>query len=71
LISVKHKGETTLDNLRPICEKCNQDMGSEDWDPYVEAKRISIEWVATSNTKVDISLYFYTYFQFFHIILKF
>jgi NAD-dependent SIR2 family protein deacetylase len=19
-------------------------MGSEDWDPYVEAKRISIEW---------------------------
>lgn len=44
LISVKNGGETTLDNLRPICAKCNQDMGSEDWEPYVEAKRIDIEW---------------------------
>jgi hypothetical protein len=41
-------------------------------DPVYKLDDTSVKrWVATSNTKVDISLYFYTYFQFFYIILKF
>lgn len=38
LTSVKNKGETTLENLRPICTQCNQSMGEANWDTWVYNK---------------------------------
>lgn len=34
IISHNNKGETTLDNLRPICSKCNIDMSDTNWKDY-------------------------------------
>ena len=31
IISEKNGGETILDNLRPLCKKCNCEMGSVNW----------------------------------------
>ena len=36
IISHKHGGPDTIDNLIPICRDCNMNMGEEDWDEYVE-----------------------------------
>ena len=32
--SEKNGGPTILENLRPICKKCNQAMGSKNWEEY-------------------------------------
>lgn len=36
IISDKHGGEKTLNNLKPICGSCNSKMGSMNWDEYEE-----------------------------------
>ena len=36
IISHKNGGKTTIDNLLPICRNCNINMGSENWDDYVQ-----------------------------------
>ena len=33
--SEKNGGETSVNNLIPICRPCNQSMGSDNWDTYV------------------------------------
>lgn len=38
IISIAHKGKNIQDNLRPICETCNGNMGSSDWDDFVPQK---------------------------------
>lgn len=38
LTSVKNKGDTTLENLRPICTPCNQSMGETNWDNWIYDK---------------------------------
>jgi hypothetical protein len=38
LCSVKNKGETVLENLKPICTPCNQSMGANNWDDWVYNK---------------------------------
>ncbi len=38
LCSVKNKGETVLENLRPICTPCNQSMGETNWDKWLDKK---------------------------------
>lgn len=35
ITSIMNGGETSLDNLRPICPTCNQKMSSMNWDDYV------------------------------------
>ena len=32
--SVHHGGDTKLDNLEPICRKCNNDMGTSNLEKY-------------------------------------
>ena len=34
IIAESKGGETTLDNLRPICKSCNSSMGSKSWSEY-------------------------------------
>ena len=34
IISEFNGGETILENLKPICSKCNSKMGTEDWKTY-------------------------------------
>ena len=34
IISLKHKGPTNLENLRPLCTPCNQKMSYTNWDIY-------------------------------------
>ena len=34
IISHANGGETSIDNLKPICSNCNRKMGSEDWIPF-------------------------------------
>lgn len=36
IISAYNKGTTSIENLLPICRDCNMNMGSENWDDYVE-----------------------------------
>lgn len=36
--SVKNKGNTTLENLRPLCSFCNQSMGENNWDKWIYDK---------------------------------
>ena len=36
IIAAANGGDDTLDNLRPICEKCNRSMGTEHMDLYKE-----------------------------------
>ncbi len=38
IISVKHGGATTINNLRPICSSCNSKMYDTDWNVYEEKK---------------------------------
>lgn len=35
--SVKHGGETTVDNLRPICSLCNRSMGSKHMEDFMKS----------------------------------
>ena len=35
IISEYNGGETDINNLRPICKLCNLDMGSMNWDDYI------------------------------------
>lgn len=35
-VSVKNNGETTIDNLRPICSGCNLSMGSQNMDEFMK-----------------------------------
>ena len=39
IISDHNGGETSVDNMLPICRDCNMNMGSENWDDYVERNR--------------------------------
>lgn len=34
IVSEKNGGQTVLENLRPICQQCNLDMGSCNWTDY-------------------------------------
>ena len=34
-----NNGETTLDNLRPICKKCNNEMKETNWDIFENTKK--------------------------------
>jgi len=36
IISDHNGGETSVDNMLPICRDCNMNMGAENWDDYVE-----------------------------------
>lgn len=40
IISEANGGETTLDNLRPICPNCNFSMGSTNWNDYVKNRKV-------------------------------
>ena len=42
IISRANNGETTIDNLRPLCSDCNIDMGSLNWDDYIKKKKLII-----------------------------
>lgn len=35
IISLKNGGETSKNNLRPICRSCNQSMGAKNWDDFI------------------------------------
>lgn len=35
IVSKKNGGETSIDNLRPICRSCNQSMSHRNWDVFV------------------------------------
>ena len=35
IISDKNGGACNLENLKPICKKCNQSMGSQNWEDYL------------------------------------
>ena len=35
VISEYNGGNTDIDNLRPICKSCNLDMGSMNWNDYI------------------------------------
>ena len=37
VISVKYKGPTTVENLRPICRSCNSSMGTENLEDFRKA----------------------------------
>jgi len=41
IISEANNGETSIDNLRPLCADCNIDMGTLNWDDYVKKKNKS------------------------------
>ncbi len=62
VISRKHNGETTLDNLRPICILCNMSMSSKDWYvfehelyPYLNKKRSQYDFMRkkTQHTRIQ------------------
>ena len=36
IVSDYNGGPTSLSNLLPICRDCNLNMGSEDWDSYID-----------------------------------
>ena len=36
IISHHNGGKTSIENLLPICRDCNMNMGSENWDEYIE-----------------------------------
>ena len=44
IISVKNGGETTCENLRPICSQCNLCMGTVDWENYEYDKNKNAMW---------------------------
>jgi hypothetical protein len=44
VVSVKNGGDTSSDNLRPICSSCNLDMGSMDWEDYEYNKKKNLFW---------------------------
>ena len=41
IISYKNGGTDVLDNLLPICKKCNTSMGRQHWSDYVKKKGFS------------------------------
>ncbi len=41
IISLSKGGEETIENLRPICNVCNKDMGKKNWDDYIKNKKKS------------------------------
>ena len=38
IISHANNGETSINNLRPLCADCNNDMGKLNWDDYIKKK---------------------------------
>ena len=40
IISDHNGGETSVENMLPICRDCNMNMGAENWDDYVERNRL-------------------------------
>ena len=42
IISHVNGGETVIDNLLPICRDCNMNMGSTNWDDYVETNHLPL-----------------------------
>jgi hypothetical protein len=44
VISVKNGGDNNIDNIRPICAQCNQEMSDENWNDYNEKQKKICIW---------------------------
>jgi len=42
IISEYNGGDTILTNLLPICRDCNMNMGTENWDHYIDRNNLSL-----------------------------
>lgn len=42
IISDHNGGETSIENMLPICRDCNMNMGAENWDDYVKRNNLPI-----------------------------
>ena len=47
IVSVADGGETIIDNLRPICSKCNRSMGTDNMINFIQ--KCSPSWMVTQN----------------------
>lgn len=58
IISRKNGGETTLQNLRPICGKCNKSMGIEHMEDFMKQNGFEkpIEWDGVKSSEPTIAL---------------
>jgi hypothetical protein len=54
IISEFNGGETNLENLKPICSKCNSKMGTEDWKTY--EKKFKKEYRQTKKNNISIEI---------------
>jgi len=54
IISEFNGGETNLENLKPICSKCNSKMGTEDWKTFEKRYKKEYRQSKKSNISIDI-----------------
>lgn len=53
VVSVKHGGGSTVDNLRPICSKCSKSMKSENMDDFMKEYGLPHKTKAVSDINIQ------------------